>query len=68
MSATQEKTTTISSPTNDATAKAVFSNERTVHVPKLTLPMSLRPNTQLKMDGFGIPVTTAGERHSRRLP
>ncbi len=52
MSATQEKTTRSSSPTDDATAKAVFSNERTVQVPKITLPVSLRPNTRLKMDGL----------------
>ena len=52
MSAAQEKTTKKSNPTNDATARAVFSNERTVHAPKLALPESLRPNTRLKMDGL----------------
>ncbi|MYA87038.1 MAG: site-specific DNA-methyltransferase [Boseongicola sp. SB0662_bin_57] len=52
MPATRQKTTKKSSPEKDAAAKAVFSNERTVNAPRLTLPISLRPNTRLKMDGL----------------
>ncbi len=52
MPATRQETTKTPSPTKDMAAKAVFSNERTVHAPRLTLPISLRPNTRLKMDGL----------------
>lgn len=31
---------------------AVFSGQRTVHVPPLALPARLKPNTRLKMDGL----------------
>ncbi|MDE0346653.1 MAG: DNA methyltransferase [Boseongicola sp.] len=39
-------------PTKGASAKAVFSNERTVSAPRLTLPSALKPDTRLKMDGL----------------
>ena len=41
-----------SSPAKRASASAVFSNERTVSAPRLTLPTALRPDTRLKMDGL----------------
>lgn len=52
MPATRQKTTKKPGPARDVAAKAVFSNERTVNAPRLTLPKSLRPNTRLKMDGL----------------
>ena len=38
--------------TMDTLTAAVFSGQRTVHAPPLTLPPSLKPNTRLKMDGL----------------
>ena len=52
MPATRQNTTKKSSPTKGVTAKAVFSNERTVHAPRFNLPIPLKPNTRLKMDGL----------------
>ena len=52
MPAARENTDKKSNPTKDVAARAVFSNERTVHAPRLALPKSLRPNTRLQMDGL----------------
>lgn len=52
MPGAEKRTRKKSRPTEGVAAKAVFSNERTVHAPRLALPMSLRPNTRLRMDGL----------------
>ena len=52
MLAARQNTTRKPNRKKDVAAKAVFSNERTVNAPRLTLPASLRPNTRLKMDGL----------------
>ncbi len=39
-------------PTRDTHATTVYSGERTVQAPQLTLPDAFKPNTRLRMDGL----------------
>ena len=47
----EDQTITAADPNVDPLAGTVFSSHRTVEAPPLELPVALKPNTRLKMDG-----------------
>ncbi len=49
---TRQNATKGPGPARGKADKAVFSNQRTVDVPRFTMPASLKPDTRLKMDGL----------------
>ena len=53
--------------TMDTLTAAVFSGQRTVHAPPLTLPPSLKPNTRLKDGWPRFPVLVTGQHDTGRL-